>query len=77
VSEKKSWRIRKNKLHLLKLLLESRKRMMKMKMVKSIILSSYLLDGMENQFHSGCTSYTVSAFLSSVNYVVIATEVER
>jgi len=77
VSEKKSWRIRKNKLHLLKLLLENRKRMMRMKMVKSTILSNYLLVGMGNPFHSGCTSYMVLVFHSSVNYVVIATEVER
>ena len=77
MSEKKSWRIRKNKLHLLKLLLESRKRMMKMKMVKSIILLNYLLVGMGNQFHSGFTSYMVSVSLSSVNYVVIVIEVER
>jgi len=77
VNEKKNWRIRKIKHHLLKLLLENRKRMMKMKMVKSIILSNYLLVGMGNQFHFGCTSYTVLVFPSSVNYVVIATEVER
>jgi hypothetical protein len=32
---------------------------------------------MGNPFHSGCTSYMVLVSPSSVNYVVIVTEVER